>query len=548
MAASFTISGQLVDLHQRRIFPASVWVEDGRIARIEEVAEAPAHYILPGFADAHIHIESSMLVPTEFAQLAVVHGTVATVSDPHEIANVCGVEGVRFMIENARRTPLKIFFGAPSCVPATAFETAGATLDAGAIEDMLSWPDIHYLAEMMNWPGVLHGDEVVLKKLAAARRLGKPIDGHAPGLRGTDAARYAAAGPSTDHECTTLDEALDKIAAGMKIWIREGSAARNFDALHPLLHTHPSYVAFCSDDKHPDELLLGHINALASRAVALGYDIFDVLRAACVNAVEHYGLPVGLLRDGDAADFIVVENLKDFRVVQTYIDGQLVAKDGDPLLVSVPTASINYFKAAPRTPEDFRVPAHTGTARIRVIEALDGELLTRERVTDAAAHNNALVADPTRDLLKIAVINRYEASAPIAQGFIHGFGLRHGAISSTVAHDCHNIIAVGVDDKSLCAAVNALIDAKGGIAVARGAQEDIVVLPLPVAGLMSAEDGKTVGERYAALDAAAKALGSPLRAPFMTLSFMALLVIPALKMSDRGLFDGARFAFVPVEI
>lgn len=536
-----------MDLHERRIFPAKLSVEAGIIARIEEVAEAPAHFILPGFVDAHIHIESSMLVPTEFARLAVVHGTVATVSDPHEIANVCGVEGVRFMIDNAAQTPLKIFFGAPSCVPATRFETAGAALNAAVVEDMLGWTDIHYLTEMMNYPGVLRGEEEAHKKLAAARRQGKPIDGHAPGLRGEEAARYAAAGPSTDHECTTLEEALDKIAAGMKIWIREGSAARNFDALHPLLRTHPERVAFCSDDKHPDELLVGHINTLAARALALGYDVFNVLRAACVNAVEHYDLSVGLLRRGDSADFVVAEDLKDLRVLQTYIDGQLVADNGEMSLPSTPVPPINHFIATPRTPEDFRIAARDGVMRVRAIEALDGELLTRERVMNAVVCDGALTSDPSRDLLKIVVLNRYESRAPVAAGFIHGFGLRHGAIASTVAHDCHNILAVGVDDESICATVNALIEAKGGIAVASGVHE-VAILPLPIAGLMSAQDGSTVGERYATLDAAAKALGSPLRAPFMTLSFMALLVIPALKMSDQGLFDGAQFTFVPIEV
>ena len=545
MASDFTISGQLVDLHSRRIFPANITVQEGRIARIEEVEEPAAHFILPGFIDAHVHIESSMLVPTEFARLAVTHGTVATVSDPHEIANVCGAEGVRFMIENAAQTPLKIFFGAPSCVPATSFETAGATLDAAALEEMLRWPDIHYLAEMMNWPGVLYGDEEVRKKLDAARRLGKPIDGHAPGLRGADAARYAAAGPSTDHECTTLEDALDKIAAGMKIWIREGSAARNFEALHPLLRSHPQHVAFCSDDKHPDELLIGHINMLAARAVALGYDVFDVLRAACVNAVEHYGLPVGLLREGDAADFIVVEDLRDFRMMQTFISGERVAEDGTTLLPRVAVSGINCFKALPRNAEDFWVKAEPGKDSIRVIEALDGQLLTREKLMPAAVHDGLLIPNTGIDVLKIAVVNRYEERAEVACGFIHGFGLKTGAIASTVAHDCHNIIVVGVDDESMCAAVNALIEAKGGISVARDAHQ-LETLPLPIAGLMSCDDGATVSQAYAALDAAAKALGSPLGAPFMTLSFMALLVIPALKMSDRGLFDGARFEFTPI--
>jgi len=546
MPKQFVVSGQIVDVHAHRTFPGTIWVADGSIARIEELADAPPDYIMPGFVDAHVHIESSMLPPTEFARLAVAHGTVATVSDPHEIANVCGSAGVQWMIEEAARAPLKIFFGAPSCVPATAFETAGATLDAAAVEEMLGWPDIHYLAEMMNWPGVLHGDMEVHKKLEAARRLGKPIDGHAPGLRGEDAIRYAAAGPSTDHECTTLEEALDKIAMGMKIWIREGSAARNFAALHPLLHTHPERVAFCSDDKHPDELLVGHINVLAARAVALGYDVYDVLRAACVNAVEHYGLPVGLMREGDAADFIVVEDLRHFRVLQTYIAGQLVAERGKSLLPRTVVSPINHFKAAPRQPQDFALKAAPAVQCIRVIEALDGQLITGERTGEATIRDGLIVSAPETDVLKIALVNRYEEYAPVAVGFIHGFGLKRGAIASTVAHDCHNLIAVGVDDESICAAVNALIGVQGGVAVASHIGK-VHALPLPIAGLMSDEPGEAVGRHYAELDAAAKALGSTLGAPFMTLSFMALLVIPALKMSDRGLFDGAAFRFVDAQ-
>lgn len=545
MSAIFTVAGQLVDVHRRSIYPAAIHVEDGRIRRIEELPEAPLHYIMPGFVDAHVHIESSMLVPTEFARLAVVHGTVATVSDPHEIANVCGAEGVRWMIENAGRTPLKIFFGAPSCVPATSYETAGAALDAADIEDMLSWPHIHYLAEMMNYPGVLSGDAEVRKKLDSAHRLGKPIDGHAPGLRGDAAARYAAAGPSTDHECTTLDEALDKIGAGMKIWIREGSAARNFAALHPLLRTHPAQVAFCSDDKHPDELVVGHINTLVVRALQKSHDLFDVARAASVNAVEHYRLPVGLLREGDSADFIVVKDLQEIEVLRTYIGGQLVAEKGASLLPPLESAPINHFKAMPRKPSDFAIGARTTSPKVRCIEALDGQLLTREIAAEAIIRDGQLCANVEADVLKIAVINRYEEKALVAVGFIHGFGLRQGALASTVAHDCHNIIAVGADDESICTAVNALIDAKGGIAVARNSAM-VEVLPLPIAGLMTSAAGASVAALYAALDEEAKALGSRLRAPFMTLSFMALLVIPAIKMSDRGLFDGTDFRFADV--
>lgn len=542
--ASIIVSGQLVDVHQRRTYPAELHIANGRISSVIEVASAAPQYILPGFIDAHVHIESSMLVPTAFARMAVVHGTVATVSDPHEIANVCGIAGVQYMIDNARNTPFKFFFGAPSCVPATAFETAGARLDATAIATLLASPDIWYLAEMMNFPGVLQGDEDVLAKISAANAAGKPVDGHAPGLRGLDAQLYAAAGINTDHECTSLVEALEKISYGMHILIREGSAAKNFDALHPLLGSNPARVMLCSDDKHPDELAIGHINLLVRRAVALGYDLYDVLLAACINPVVHYKLPVGMLRAGDPADFIITEDLKDFKVLRTYIDGILVAEGGQTNLPTLPALPINNFSAAPRAAVDFRMPVSAkATEHLSVIHALDGQLFTKAVVARPKTLGHFLVSDIGQDLLKLAVINRYERFAKPAMAFIHGFGLREGAIASSVAHDCHNIIAAGVDDASLCAAVNAVIAHRGGIAVVDG-RGHVEVMPLPIAGLMTDVDGREAGVQYAALDAAAKRLGSPLSAPFMTLSFMALLVIPELKLSDLGLFDGNNFRFV----
>jgi adenine deaminase len=542
----FTISGQLIDLFERRIYPANVVMANGLIASITEVADAPMHYLLPGFIDAHIHIESSMLTPTAFAQMAVVHGTVATVSDPHEIANVCGMEGVKYMIANSKLSPFKFFFGAPSCVPATGFETAGATLDAAATAELLASGDIWYLSEMMNYPGVLHNDGEVMAKIAAARQAGKPVDGHAPGLRGKQAAAYAAAGISTDHECFELKEALDKVACGMHILIREGSAAKNYEALSELLRLHPGRVMLCSDDKHPDELALHHINALVKRSLQKGYDLFDVLRAACVNPVLHYGIPVGLLRVNDPADLIVVNNLQELNVLQTWIDGRLVAEAGKGLLADIAVTPINNFKATPRREADFKVRAGTG-ALIRVIEAIEGQLVTNCVELPAKVTDGYIVSDTANDVLKIAVINRYEADAPVAIGFIKNFGLTHGALASTIAHDCHNIIAVGVDDAAICAAVNALIVCKGGIAVA-ATKDNVAVMPLAVAGLMSAGNGKDTAEAYTQIDKQAKALGTPLHAPFMTLSFMALLVIPALKLSDKGLFDGDKFAFTSVEV
>jgi adenine deaminase len=329
---AFSVSGKLVDLFGRTTYPARVTVEQGRVAGIDKKRSAPDQYILPGFIDAHIHIESSMLLPVAFAEIAVIHGTVATVSDPHEIANVCGMEGVQYMIDNSKLTPFKFFFGAPSCVPATAFETAGAALDARAVTKLLRNPDIWYLSEMMNYPGVLHKDAEVMAKIRAAKKVGKPVDGHAPGLKGAIAAQYAAAGISTDHECFTLEEALDKVAAGMHILIREGSAAKNYEALHELLRLHPERVMFCSDDKHPDDLLLHHINKLVTRSLTKGYDLYNVLRAACINPILHYNMPVGMLRVGDPADFIVVCDLKKLKIQQTYIAGQLVAEQGRSLL------------------------------------------------------------------------------------------------------------------------------------------------------------------------------------------------------------------------
>lgn len=537
----FTIKANFVNIPEKQIYPAIITVNDGVIASIEKTDEAVDNFILPGFIDAHVHIESSMLVPSAFAKMAVVHGTVATVSDPHEIANICGIEGVQYMIDDSKKVPFKFFFGAPSCVPATNFETAGATIDSKGIEELLNNPDIWYLAEMMNFPGVLYADKEVMAKIAAAKKAGKPVDGHAPGLRGDDALKYATAGITTDHECFTIDEAKDKLLAGMKVIIREGSAARNFDELVPLFKSHPEKLMFCSDDKHPDELVVSHINALVKRAVAAGYDMFDVLRAACINPVLHYGLPVGTLKKGDPADFIIADNLTDLNILATYINGQKVAAKGISLIEDVPTNPINNFKATHKSPEDFLIPCKKSDPEIRVIEALDGQLITNLITAKGKVEDGHLISDVDNDILKMAVVNRYTANTEVATAFIKNFGLKNGTLASTVGHDCHNIIAVGVDDDSICKAVNALIDCKGGISVVNG--DDIKCMPLPIAGLMSDQDGATVAKQYSELDKEAKALGSKLRAPYMTLSFMALLVIPSLKLSDKGLFDGSKFEF-----
>ena len=537
------VKGNIIDILNKRIFKGEVCIENGRIAAIKEVNHKVENYILPGFVDAHIHIESSMVVPSEFAKIALIHGTVATVSDPHEIANVLGVKGVDFMIENGKKVPLKFNFGAPSCVPATSFESAGAVINADDIKLMMENPDINYLAEMMNYPGVLLDDEEVLQKIEHAKNNNKPIDGHAPGLRGNDVTKYTAAGISTDHECFRYDEALEKLQKGMKILIREGSAAKNFDALIDLLPEHYNNMMFCSDDKHPDDLLLGHINQLCKRAVAKGIDVFKVLQAACVNPVNHYNLEVGLLQQGDAADFILVDNLKEFNVLETYINGELVAKNGKSFVKSVPFEVLNNFNTDIKKVADFRLASLS--KKIRVIEALDGELVTNNIEADSLIVDGNLVSNTATDVLKMTVVNRYKNETP-SIAFIKNFGIKEGAIASSVGHDSHNIIAIGVSDEAICKAVNLIIENKGGVCAVTKTTEKVVALP--VAGIMSDQPAEIIGNAYAALDAMAKEMGSTLRAPYMSLSFMALLVIPSLKLSDKGLFDGNTFKFTSLEI
>jgi adenine deaminase len=542
---SFSISGNFLDLFQQKIYTATVKVTNGKIEAILPLTALPdetLHYIMPGFVDSHVHIESSMLVPTEFARLAVVHGTVGTVSDPHEIANVCGMAGVEFMIENGKKVPFKFNFGAPSCVPATVFETAGASLNAEDVEQLLQREDIKYLSEMMNFPGVLNGDEEVMKKIKAAHRLGKPVDGHAPGLRGDLAKKYIDAGIYTDHECFTKDEALDKLQLGMKVIIREGSAAKNFDALIDLLNDWPDMILFCSDDKHPDSLVEGHINQLCARAVEKGIDIFKIIKAACINPVHHYKLDIGLLKVGDPADFIVVKDLKKFEVSQTYINGALVADNGTSLIKSQPSDIINHFNCSQKYVSDLTIEWN-GETTIPVIGALDGQLITHKLLCTPKVVDDKIVADIENDILKIVVVNRY-GHAPIVKGFIKNVGLKHGALASSVAHDSHNIVAVGVDDESMCKAINNVIASNGGIAISIFNKKE-ATLPLPIAGLMSNADGYQLAAAYTALDKMAKEeLSATLTSPFMTLSFMALLVIPHLKLSDKGLFDGDHFCFI----
>ena len=537
------IIGQIVDIYNKKIYKGELVVKGGKIKAIIKKDHQVTDFIMPGFIDAHIHIESSMLVPSEFAKIAVSHGTVATVSDPHEIANVLGIEGIEFMIENGNKVPFKFNFGAPSCVPATAFESAGAVIDSEGIKKLLQKKEIKYLAEMMNYPGVLYDDDEISKKIAWAKHYNKPVDGHAPGLRGDDITKYISAGISTDHECFTHEEGLEKLQKGMKVIIREGSAAKNFEALIDLLPEHFENMMFCSDDKHPDDLLINHINKLCARSIKKEIDLYKVLQVACINPINHYNLDVGTLKVGDPADFIIVEDLVNFKTLQTYIDGELVFSKGISKIESIPFKILNNFNTNKKSISDFRVESNA--KQIRVIEALEGELVTNELIENSLIEDGNLVSNIHTDVLKMAVVNRYKNEKP-AIAFIKNFGLKEGAIASSVGHDSHNVIAIGSTDEAICNAINLLIETKGGICALSNSEKK--VLPLPIAGIMSDQNGKTIGKEYALLDQMAKEMGSTLKAPYMTLSFMALLVIPSLKLSDKGLFNGSKFEFTSLEI
>jgi adenine deaminase len=540
--SSKTVSGNIVDVLGSEIYPGTVKISNNRIEEITRERRDYKTYIIPGFIDSHIHIESSMLVPSEFARVAVIHGTVATVSDPHEIANVLGVDGIKYMIENSETVPMKFYFGAPSCVPASDFETSGATLGPEQVEELLKLEKIKYLAEVMNFPGVINGAPDVIRKIEIAKNYSKLIDGHAPGLRGKDLEKYVNAGISTDHECFSREEALEKIRLDMKVLIREGSAAKDFDELIPIVEEHYERCMFCSDDKHPDNLLKGHMNDLVKRALDYGIDLMKVLRVSCVNPVLHYGLDVGLLRKGDNADFLVVDDIRNFNILKTYINGEIVAEGGRSLISKIPAKIVNNFNVKMKNIDDFFLMYKKGN--IKVIEAIDGQLITNKLIVTPKIVEGYVVSDTQRDILKMAVINRYRESKP-AIGFVKNFGLKKGAIASSVAHDSHNIIAVGTTERDICRAVNLIIEEKGGISAV--SREKEMIMPLPVAGIMSNKDYSDVAEEYAAINNMAKKyLGSTLHAPFMTLSFMALLVIPKIKLSDKGLFDGEKFQFIDV--
>ncbi|AKB46883.1 Adenine deaminase [Methanosarcina sp. Kolksee] len=543
-----TYQGIIVDAISRRKFKGEIAVENGKIISIEEKEHDIEQYILPGLVDAHVHIESSMTVPSVFARMAVARGTVAVVSDPHEIANVMGEEGIDYMLEDARKVPLKVFFGVPSCVPATPFESAGAVLDAEAVDRLLARKDLHYLSEMMNFPGVVLEFPDVIAKLESAKKYGKNIDGHAPGLRGADLQKYVSAGISTDHESFAYEEAVEKIKLGMKILIREGSSARNFETLYKLIDEYTESVMLCTDDSHPDTLIYeGHIDKLLRRGQEKGLDIYNLIKTAVINPVEHYGLNVGLLREGGPADFIIVDELKSFNVLKTFIDGNCVYDDGKVLFSVDKAPAKNVFNRSKISIDDVKLalPASENNGgqmkKIRVIVAQDGELVTGQELAIPKLENGNLVSDPARDILKMVVLSRY-ADDPVQIGFIKNIGLKKGAIASSIAHDSHNIIAVGATDEDIVEAVNRLVENQGGIVV--GTKENLIDLPLEVSGLMSTLDGKEVAARYEQLNEEAKKLGTSLMSPFMTLSFMSLLVIPELKLGDKGLFDVTKFEFV----
>lgn len=532
------ICSNIVDIKNRNIYPACISIEDGKISFIEKTEEKYTNYLLPGFIDAHIHIESSMLTPYEFSRLALTHGTVATVSDPHEIANVLGVEGIKFMIESSNKTPFKFYFGAPSCVPATPFETSGVILDSKSVQKLLEQNNIYYLSEMMNFPGVLFKDKEVLEKIKLAKEQNKPIDGHCPDLKDDKLLAYIQAGITTDHEAFSYEEAKEKIEKGMKILIREGSAAKNFEALSPLIKEYQNDLMFCSDDRHPDDLEKEHINSLVKRCIKKGYDLFDVLKIACINPIEHYNLDVGILRVGDSADFIEVKDLENFEVVQTVINGEILYCNSQIVLPKIEHTLLNNFHTNIKKLDDFRFKSDF--KKIRVIEAIDGELITKQSTYKTTTE--FFESDIENDILKIAVINRYEDKKP-AISFVKGFGLKKGAIASSVAHDSHNIIVVGCSDEEILKAINCVIENKGGIVCVD--KNNLNVLPLSIAGIISDKQGFEVAQKYKELNDFAKIkLGSSLNSPFMTLSFMALLVIPEIKLSDKGLFDSNNFNFI----
>lgn len=534
------IQGNIVDVLNRRIFKGEITIADSKITSIVEKENNSEHYILPGLVDSHMHIESSMLIPSEFSKLAIQNGTVGIVTDPHEIANVLGIDGVKFMIKNSKQSPLKTYYCAPSCVPATGFETSGAILDSEDIENLFKEYKLKALGEMMNYPGVIFDDTEVHKKIEIAKKYNAKIDGHIPGITGKDLEKYIQSGISTDHECFTIEEAINKIELGMKVLIREGSAARNFDALYPLISKFNDMVMLCTDDSHPDDIIkYGHINKILKMGLKHKIDLFDLLYTASVNPILHYNLDIGLLRENDSADFIIVDNLEEFNILETHINGKPVFSNGRLLFETIKEKPINNFKAG--IIDIKKIEVEDKNKEVKIIEVIDKELITNSFTTKLNSIDGKLQTNVTKDILKIVVYNRYIENSKPQVGFINGFGLNKGAIATTIAHDSHNIIAIGTSDEEIVNAINEIVEHKGGLTYV--VEKDYYTLPLEFAGLMTQANPKDVSEMYEKLNNVIKSNGSKLTSPFMTLSFMALLVIPNLKIGDKGLFDVSKFEF-----
>ncbi len=539
MDKNFTVAGVVFDPIKRESFGATMRIRDGKIEKIEKDSSIMHPVILPGFIDSHVHVESSMLTPSNFAKAAVKHGTVAVVTDPHEIANVAGVKGVEFMINDAKGSDLKFYFGAPSCVPASPFDECFEPFTPEIIDGLMKREDIHFLAEMMNFPGVIYKSESVMHIIGKAHTVNKPVDGHVPGLSGDALKSYVSAGITTDHECFTLDEALEKIKLGMKILIRDGSAAKNFGALHPLIMGYSKHLMFCTDDCHPDELLHGHINLKVKQSLALGYDVFDVLQVSSVNPVNHYKLNVGLLQEGDSADFLVVDNLQNLNVKSTFINGVDVLETKESVQKSY--SALNYVFPTNFNPSslDLKVVSN----KVKTIEVINDELITNTVVVNNEAET--LSCNLKEDVLKIAVLSRYMENE-LSVGLIKGFGMKKGAIAASIAHDSHHIISVGCDNHSIEKCLKFIIKNKGGVCYFDG--EQLHGLPLPVYGLMTDSTAEVAAAAYEKINSKVIADGCKLKAPFMTMSFMSLSVIPHLKITPAGLFDVDKFNYTELFI
>ena len=549
---NYFISGNLVDVLNEKITNSIILIENGLITSITQTDGKSDNYIIPPFVDSHIHFESSMLTPSEFARTAAIHGTIGIVADPHEIANVAGMAGIRYFIEDAKKVPLKIFFGAPSCVPATDFESSGARITAKEIEELFKVDKLHFLGELMNFPGVLSKDNIVLDKINIAKKYGKVIDGHCPKLTEFNLINYIDAGISTDHETTTLSEAIEKILNGMKIQIRSGSAAKDFNQLYSLIDDYTDKLMFCSDDLEPADLKKGHINLLVKKAIAKGIDIIKVLKVASINPIMHYNLNIGMLRVGDPADFLVIDNFTDFNIIQTHCDGKLIAENGKTKLEYQKPEIINNFNTNKITPNDIEIKLpqnneNKESVLTNVIGITNSRIITKLEQHLLPVENATILPDLSQDIIKLVVHNRYKPRRKLAKAFVKGMQLQNIAIASSVAHDSHNIIAAGVNDNLICNAINIIVEAQGGIAVALN--DETKILKLNIAGLMSDLNIEEVAKLKNELEDIVHTKGGcKLDAPFMTLSFLALLVIPEIKLSDKGLFNVSNFSFISNEV